>query len=102
VRAEHGFRPRATRWATKRATAARQEWSALTTWLRKIHSVTSGEKMRSIHEAPTSVSVRATSSSERTSLKGNAPSWANWRRRNCTWDRHRAGFDGRIREASSR
>ncbi len=42
VCAEHGFSPRETRWAMRRATAARQQWSALNTWLRKTQSVTSG------------------------------------------------------------
>jgi hypothetical protein len=35
--------PRVTRWAIKRATAARHEWSALKTWPKKTHKVTSGE-----------------------------------------------------------
>ena len=47
LRAEHGFCPRARRWAIRRATAARQEWSALRTCPRKTQRVTSGEKIRS-------------------------------------------------------
>ena len=43
--------PCATRWAIRRATAARQDWSALRTWPRKTQRVTSGEKIRSIQPA---------------------------------------------------
>src|SRR3954464_2675132 len=39
----HGSSPRATRWATRRATAARHDGSAARAWPRKTHRVTTGE-----------------------------------------------------------
>src|SRR5262245_21868521 len=45
----HGSCPRETRWATRRATAARQDWSAARAWPRKTHRVTTGENTRSSH-----------------------------------------------------
>jgi hypothetical protein len=57
----------------RRATAARQEWSALRTCPRKTHRVTSGEKIRS-SQPLRAVSACAMVSSVRTSVNGKSPS----------------------------
>ena len=83
VSALHGSSPRATRWAIRRATAARHDWSAARAWPRKTHSVTTGEKTRSSHR-PTVASASVMTSSVRTSVNGRPPSWRNCRRRTFT------------------
>ncbi len=91
--------PRATRWAIRRATAARQEWSALSTWPRNTHRVTSGEKIRS-SQVPTAASAWARASSVRTEVNGRSPSWRNLRRRNRVCARNDPGRECRIWVAS--
>ena len=76
VRGEHGRCPRATRWAFRRATAARQEWSGSSTCPRNTRRVTSGEKMRS-SQPPTVASACDRSWSVSTSVNGSPPSWRN-------------------------
>jgi hypothetical protein len=80
----HGGRPRGVRYAISRATAARQDWSALKTWPRKTQSVTSGVKIRSLQEASIPAIASARLADERTSAKGSPPSWRNSRRRAST------------------
>src|SRR5262249_43142218 len=84
---------------SRRATAARQEWSALKTCPRKTQSVTSGEKIRS-NQPPSAVSAWSIASSVRTFVNGSSPSWRNWRRRKLTWARKEPGLECGIRGAS--
>ena len=96
-----GQRPCARRWASRRATAARQEWSAPRTCPRKTQSVTSGGKMRS-SQPRIALSAWAMTSSVRTSVNGNSPSCRNWRRRKRTCSRNAARLECGIRGASLR
>jgi hypothetical protein len=65
----------------RRATAARQEWSSLRTWDRKVQRVTSGVKIRPEVVPTSSATIRATLATART--------WWERRSRSRTMDRKR-------------